>query len=700
MASGWIGGLVLAAAAAASGSEGDGSGHDVSGHDDGLERDDEAGVRGRSELAALVARCLEQQADPTADELEPQEGAFGLALSVVEARGLRVLATSGPEESRRAARSLGAARALFIELSGKEASYPPGLRAYLLATSEAKDAFLKQHPKLAPEARAALAKLEGSGVPGTADWAFWEGDEEKRLDGALRVAFNWLLRTPGVTLERHAWLHEGLGFYLTHAFTGTYLTWMVPLRPGRTQREAEDVALHAQMGEPGADWLALACGLFAAERKFELEELLHLELREFGPSDHLRAQALAAYLMEVHRGALGGVLTRVGAGEDPRAVLEESLGFPFAELRARLDGWLERREALIAKAEGRRSDAELEAQWRALDSAQKKVAVVAFERVLAGLETPQLRWLRALVANAPPDPPQAGVLPFFDPKVHAPAQPIARKRLASTDARVKRLLEEVRKEPDARAPVLAFDYDWGQARVVRCGDPAEPEAVFHNALLGLPPRADLARALVLATLDGPEASKGRKLQAAFSHAYTDRGGNVYPLSLFEMWATGETIEMPDVDTLGIVHDVLDQWNRWVAPVDGSQHDALYEVIGELFLACRRWRELRMALADLLLAPGMTPRPGYETQVLNLQALWAGHDSTPTELAKVLPDSAGFEAFLTELVERCKRDFRFYGQGRRRAALLRQDGVALRIALGVALEEAAAWRAEEPPATER
>ncbi len=678
MSSGRLGGFVLLAMAGASVFRGD---------------DDEAGVRGRVELAALVTRGLEGK-EPKRAELAEKERAFGLALSAVEGRGLRVLATSGEDEARRVARLLVAARELFGELGGAPAQYPSGLCAYLLGTSEAKDAFLKKHPRLAPETSARLAKLECAGVPETADWGFWQGAAEERLDGALRLAFDWLFRAPGLTFERHAWLHEGLGFYLTHALSGTYLTWIVPLQPGKGN--ADEIALHAQMAEPGADWLGLARGLFAAEHKFDLEELLHLEAREFAPSDYLRAHALAAYLVEVRRAALGGVLTRVGAGEDPRRVLEEASGFPLAELRTRLDGWLERREGLVAQAEGRRTDSELEAQWRGLGAFQRRAAMLELARLLAALDTPQLRALRAWLGSAPAEPLQAGELAFYDPKIHTPANVIARKRLGAGDGRVKKLLQDVRKS-DARTPVLAFDYDWANASVVRTGDPADPESLFHNALLGLPPGADLARARVLAALDDPEE---RKLQAAFAHAYTDREGNVYPLTLYEMWATGDTIEMPDVDTLGILHDVRDEWRRFVAPVPGTQHEALYNLLGELFANCRRSRELRQSLAELLLAPAAQPRKGYESLSFNLQALWAEHDSDPAKLAAALPRGKQAETFLTALVERCKQDYEFYGRGRRRAALLRQDCLALRKALGAALDAGAAAVPEAVPADGR
>ncbi|MSR63731.1 MAG: hypothetical protein EXS08_14995 [Planctomycetes bacterium] len=652
--------------------------------------EDEQGERGRKELVELVQKSFAAEEAPVRVEIQPRELAFGLALSAVEAPGRRVLATSGEEEALRAAQAIGAARALFSELTGIQARLPYGLTAFLLGSEGAKDAFLSKHPKLGPEARTRLAKLEGAGVPDTADWAWWEGDAEKRLDGMVRLTLDWILRQQKVTLEEQAWLHEGLGFYLTHALVDTRLTWFVPAHLGDVKRDGANILLVQQMAEPGADWLALARGLFAPQQKFDLEELFHLQADELDPRDYLRMHALAAYLVEVHRAALGPVITRVAAGENPRLVLEEALGVPLPELRTRLDSWAEHRDLLVARAEGRRSEAELLSQWTRLNTLQKRHAVGFFQTRVAALDTQQLRFVRAALgggaatASAPED------LPFYDPKVHTPANVITRKRLAKADGKVKRILANVRGEPDPRAPHLAFDYDWGRATVVKIGDPDEPEAVFQNALHGLPPGADLARARVLAALDHP---KERKAQAAFQHAYTDRDGGVYPLALFEMWATGDTIEMPDVDTLGIVHDVLNEWRRWVAPVPSTQHDGLYKLLGEIFQAVKRSRELRYTLADLYLAPAPQLRKGYETNAQNLQALWSAHASEPAKLAEVLPDGKGWESFLSELVGKCQADYKFYGQGRRRAAQLRVDAVELNKALGAALDQA---EAEPPP----
>jgi hypothetical protein len=655
--------------------------------------DDAAGATGRAWLAERAARSLSEQRVPKAVAPTAKEQAFGLELEAVETTGLRMLGTVGREECTRVARGLVAARTLFVELTGaSSAFYPQGLTAYLLGTSEAKDQFLLKHAALNAETRARIARLYGTGIPGTADWAWWEGDAERRMDGMVRIGFGWLADTQKVTIERHAWLHEGLGFYLTHALTGAYLTWFVPIQASLVTRE---MALFTQLGDPGVDWCELARGLFAPEQGFDLEELLHLEANELAPSDYLRAHALAAYLVEVRREALGPLIQRLGAGEDARRVLEELLGCSLAELSARLGPWLDAREVLIARAEGRRPESELSAQWEGLTPYQRRGASEAFARAVDALDTQHLRWLRAVLAAAPAEVRPAGEAPFYDPKVHAPAQPIARKRLPAADSRVKRLLQQVTQAPLAGAAVLAHDYDWGSGTVVRVGPPDDPETIFRNALLGVPPRADLARALVLATLDRADE---RALQAAFAHAYTDREGNVFPFTLYDAWASGLTIEMPDVDTLGIVHEVMNEWSRWTAPVPSSKHDALYKVIGEHFLAAKRSRELRLALADLFLFPKAPPRPGYETQLLNLHALWAEHESDPARLAPVLPDGKGWEAFLSANTERCRADHKLFSGGRRRAALLRKDAQALQRALGAALDEAARLP-PEPPAVE-
>jgi len=654
--------------------------------------DDAAGEQGRKELAAAVKRSFEGVEPAREVALEERERALGFPFLAVEGAGVRVLAAD-VREARAIETALGATQALFLELTGVQAAYPAACTAFALSRAEEKNAFLSKHPALTPELRARLEPLDGAGIPGTADWVYWEGDGEQRRDGLVRLACDWFLRESfGVGLERHAWLHEGLSLYLTHALVGTHQTWFVPPRTGSPKKPDDALAeLATRLREPDTDWLEEARQAFSSKEKFDLEEVLHLEVNELDARDYLRAYALCAYLVETRAGALPDLLRAVGAGQDARVAVEQAAGAPLRELRVRLGRWLERRSELLAKAEGRRTDAELAALWKRLSGEQKRAAVAGLRARLERLDTGQMRALRKVLTGVPESVPELGDRPFFDPKVHSPGNVIARRRLSASDGRVKKMKKELGLETvEAPGPRRAYVYDWVSGEVRRDGDPDLPETVFQNALLGLPPGADLARALVLARLASP---KEAKLQSAFAHAYTDREGNVFPISLFDAWCSGQVFEMPDVDTLGIVHVVLDEWTRWVAPVPATQHDPLYATIGELFRAARPARELREACADVWLQAAPLVRPGYESHVANLHALWTLYDSEPGALSEALPEARLAEGFLRELTSRCKRDAQMSSDGRRRAAGLRQDAVALRRELALALEDAA--RPPEP-----
>ena len=124
-----------------------------------------------------------------------------------------------------------------MELSGADALLPSGLSAYLLGSSEAKTAFLEKHPALTPETRTRLGKLEGAGVPNTADWAWWEGDAEKRLDAMVRLSLDWTEQpvAPGMFRGELSWqAPAGTGATLASALRGWHhLRYEVTEEPSR-----------------------------------------------------------------------------------------------------------------------------------------------------------------------------------------------------------------------------------------------------------------------------------------------------------------------------------------------------------------------------------------------------------------------------------------------------------------------------------
>lgn len=280
--------------------------------------------------------------------------------------------------------------------------------------------------------------------------------------------------------------------------------------------------------------------------------------------------------------------------------------------------------------------------------------------------------------------PEVGETPVFDPHDHAPGQPIPRHGLDADDARVQafRALEV---GPGYES---AWVYDYGTRELRHTRAHKDAARLFRNGLAGVPPDLDLCTALVERALDD---GSQQKVLAAFGHAYTDRDGAVYTaITLYDAWASGAQIEMPDVDTLGIVHSVLDDWKTWVAPVPATQQEALYDRIGDLYKDAHRHRGLRHALARTYLVGSAAMRDGYAPHRDGFQALWDTHRSIPTGLLPELPDPAKWEKFLSAWAKRCRSDSKLAKAGQNRRATLDRDASAVRGALLNVLTEFGAY----------
>lgn len=283
----------------------------------------------------------------------------------------------------------------------------------------------------------------------------------------------------------------------------------------------------------------------------------------------------------------------------------------------------------------------------------------------------------------------------FDPAIHAPAQPIPRRALASDADLLVAMREQVFGTRDRSAALLDWDYDWSVGEPRRLVERASAAEVFENVLRGYHPDHGLIRALLLARLD--DGSERAQL-AAFARPYTDREGNVYAgITLYDAWRSGTEIEMPDVDTLGIVHDVLDEWTRWVAPVPTRAQDPLYDAIGELFVQARRFRGLREALAEVYLAAAPPSLDGYRDSDLRFHALWDVESSDPAQLAQRLRASTGWAEFLEAWLLECQRDPALYERGRMRAGAMAQDAATAKALLERIFTEFGAFEPRSPPA---
>ena len=321
---------------------------------------------------------------------------------------------------------------------------------------------------------------------------------------------------------------------------------------------------------------------------------------------------------------------------------------------------------------------EVTAAWSKLDLDTKKELIEWFRSEVVWLDTFQNRLVNYVLETQPRDAglwPLVEPAPYYDPSLHAPAQPIQRKSLAPTSSAVVKKREEFFFRVPERKLDSAWIYDYGTRELRRTQRLDDPERLFKNALNGFRPDLDLAEALVERQLDD---GAQQTYAVAFAHAYTDRLGGVYTgLTLYDAWASGARMEMPDVDCLGVLHDLKDDWKSYTAPVPGPKQKPLYDEVGELFQSIHRHRGLRYAMALSYLSGYPVLRDGYGPNLDRLHALWDTHESTPEKLLKDLPKVKDWESFLSKWVKKVDRSKKLLEAGTARRDTLHNDGLWVR-----------------------
>jgi hypothetical protein len=334
-------------------------------------------------------------------------------------------------------------------------------------------------------------------------------------------------------------------------------------------------------------------------------------------------------------------------------------------------------------------DEELRGLWAALDVERRTDVLERVEGELEAAPTLALRLERYALSLLETDPgflPEDAPPPYFDPERHAPGQPIPRKRLDPNSSAATRQRERFFAKLAPRPVAPAWRYDWGAREIRRSARAGTSDHRFELLLAGSTPKADLAEAVVASLLDaGPAQTE----LAAFGHAYTDRSGNVYPgVTLYDAWSSGAEMEMPDVDVLGILHQVENDWKSHQAPVPASAHQELYARVGAIFRRARGYRVLREALAAAYLQADPALEPTWASSRLRLHGLWEEQRGLPRELAARLPGTSGLEAFLGDWAGRFEEDAARVAGAREREAALRDSAKVVRALLAQALRDAA------------
>jgi hypothetical protein len=303
------------------------------------------------------------------------------------------------------------------------------------------------------------------------------------------------------------------------------------------------------------------------------------------------------------------------------------------------------------------------------------------------LATFQGSLIRYVLEHAPrPAAEWPGLAPlvWYDEHEHSPAHPIPRVPLAAGSPEVAAVRNRILGAPGTRRLDGGWLVDYAARGLVRLPHQDDPRRVFWNGLLGMEPDWDLAEALVELELDDGSLQSGF---AAFGHAYSDRWGGVYPgVTLYDAHASLLQIEMPDVDTLGLVHELLGDWQTWAAPVPAEQHEALYARIAELFRPLHRHRGLRTNLARTYLRGNAELRDSYRFNLDNFHALWESVRSDPAALRAKLPDAEGWRDFLQGWDDTLRADPVLFAGGTNRHATLDREAQSVRATLLRVLEE--------------
>ncbi|HIK59099.1 MAG TPA: hypothetical protein EYF98_00195 [Planctomycetes bacterium] len=346
-------------------------------------------------------------------------------------------------------------------------------------------------------------------------------------------------------------------------------------------------------------------------------------------------------------------------------------------------GWLVLASPSEAQEPGP-TDGELQGIWEKLPGEARQEVSQWYQAEITAARTYQsqlVAYVLKAVEHDPRDWPRAASAPpLYEASVHAPAQVIRRKFVArpsrSQETWIKRVFRARATEPVPPA----WAYDYAQGTVVALGrerlvSPG-PTHIFELALAGRVPDSDLAQAIVAARLD-----KGgqRVAHRAFAHAYSDRAGKALrEVTLYDVWGSGLEMEMPDVECLGVVHDVLGDWKSWVAPVPPTQHDALYARIAEVYLDLRAEREMGQALAATYLQAEPPLAATYLAHRGRLHALWAQVGCDPSVLVGEIPTTdEGLEEFWITRGKALDSDLTLWQAGGVRRAALAADAIKVR-----------------------
>ena len=292
------------------------------------------------------------------------------------------------------------------------------------------------------------------------------------------------------------------------------------------------------------------------------------------------------------------------------------------------------------------TDRELIASFAQLPQASRQQVLEEIaERVSMHADLPAQRRILAMAEGIgrPRSKPPAQ---WYDPDVYAPVA--ARRRVITEDSyRHRRVRAQFPKVATGLPETPEWRYDWGSGRIVRPDVEPDDRSRFANLLAGRPPGADAAVAAILQLLDSDGTE--REIADWLGHLYADRNGGVFAdITLYEAWASGQTVEVPDVDAIAFAREIL-QTNCFVSPIpEGRRRNRLYQQIADAVARHRQYRTLREAAAASFVAADPDIEPTYQPLVLRMHLLWPLCNFDPNSVERSL--ASGTRSELLEALD--------------------------------------------------
>lgn len=302
-------------------------------------------VRAKAQRAVLrdhVTSALEGAPAAAGAALTERERKIPLHLEAVATARLRVVGTASLEELGLAARAVQAAEYLAQQVFASKHALPADTTVFLLSDPAHLPKFLAGHPSIRPEHHAYFQSLEGGGIPGTADFAFWTGDTQRRIDGIVRLVLGYWLSGAFQIHADIGWAYEGFGLFLTRTLVRTRLTWLA--QPSRVLEPSQDLALRQRLIDPATNWMDEALRLLQDARAPALGELFSKGASDLTTEDVLFAYALATYLLEAQAAAVPRMLERIGNGYAKSQAFQEALAMDLGTFERHFRRWLQERK--------------------------------------------------------------------------------------------------------------------------------------------------------------------------------------------------------------------------------------------------------------------------------------------------------------------------------------------------------------------